>query len=347
MSLKNDRFIRALLRQSVDRTPVWMMRQAGRYLEEYRNVRKQKPSFMEFCRDVDRVTEVTLQPLRRFDLDAAIIFSDILTVPQAMGVSLEIEPGCGPVIHQPVLTESAVKALNPDCVAELFYVADCIKSVKIALDDSVPLIGFAGSPWTIATYMVEGGSSKLFHVIKRMLYAQPELLHQMLQKITDATIDYLKMQIDAGVNAVQVFDSWGGVLSDEAYRDFSLAYMYKIVSALKAYAKDKTLPIILFTKGGGQWLEAMAKTGCDALGLDWTTNIGSARQRVGDLVALQGNLDPAVLLSTPEAVMRETSRVLKNYGDGTGHVFNLGHGINKDTPVENVEAMMQALHQRG
>lgn len=343
MSVENDRFIRALLRQPVDRTPVWMMRQAGRYLPEYRALRKKLPNFMQFCRNVDAVTEVTLQPLERFALDAAIIFSDILTVPQAMGIDLAIEPQRGPVIHNPVSNAADVEKLHNNTVAELQYVADAIVSVKKALNNRVPLIGFAGSPWTIATYMVEGGSSKLFHCIKRMMYAEPKLLHALLQKITDLTIDYLNMQIDAGVDAVQIFDSWGGVLSGSAYKEFSLSYMQRIVEALKL--KDVKVPVILFTKGGGQWLELMAATGCEALGLDWTTDLTVARQRVGDQVALQGNLDPAVLLSTPEAAAAETKKVLDAYGEGSGHVFNLGHGINKDTPIENVEAMFEVFKE--
>ncbi|MDF1760935.1 MAG: uroporphyrinogen decarboxylase [Coxiellaceae bacterium] len=343
MSVENDRLIRALLRQPVDRTPVWMMRQAGRYLPEYRAVRKKLPNFMQFCRTIDAVTEVTLQPLERFALDAAIIFSDILTVPQAMGIDLAIEPQRGPVIHNPITCASDVEKLSSNTVAELQYVADAIVSVKKALNNRVPLIGFAGSPWTIATYVVEGGSSKLFHTIKRMMYAEPKLMHALLQKITDLTIDYLIMQMDAGVDVVQVFDSWGGVLSGNAYQEFSLNYMRRIVEALKL--KDPKIPVILFTKGGGQWLELMADTGCDALGLDWTTDLSVARQRVGDKVALQGNLDPAVLLSTPEAVTTETKKVLAAYGEGTGHVFNLGHGINKDTPIENVEAMFAVFKE--
>ncbi len=343
MSVENDRLIRALLRQPVDRTPVWMMRQAGRYLPEYRAVRKKLPNFMQFCRTIDAVTEVTLQPLERFALDAAIIFSDILTVPQAMGIDLAIEPQRGPVIHNPITSASDVEKLHSDSVAELQYVADAIRSVKKALNNRVPLIGFAGSPWTIATYVVEGGSSKLFHTIKRMMYAEPKLLHALLQKITDLTIDYLHMQMDAGVDVIQVFDSWGGVLSGNAYQEFSLNYMRRIVEALKL--KDPNKPVILFTKGGGQWLELMADTGCDALGLDWITDLHVARQRVGHQVALQGNLDPAVLLSTPEAVTTETKKVLAAYGEGTGHVFNLGHGINKDTPIENVEAMFEVFKE--
>ncbi len=343
MSLENDRFLRALRRESVDRTPVWMMRQAGRYLPEYRAERKKTPNFMQFCRDVDAVTEVTLQPFERFALDAAIIFSDILTVPQAMGIDLAIEPGTGPVIHQPISCQADVDRLTSDSVDELQYVADCIVAVKKALNNRVPLIGFAGSPWTIATYAVEGGSSKLFHTIKKMMYADAQLMHALLQKITELTIDYLMMQIEAGVDAVQIFDSWGGVLSGDAYREFSLNYMKQIVTALKS--KGVTVPVILFTKGGGQWLELMADTGCDALGLDWTTDLGLARQRVGDKVALQGNLDPAVLLSTPEAVAIETKKVLDAYGKHPGHVFNLGHGINKDTPIENVAAMFNTLKE--
>ncbi len=346
MTLKNDRFIRALLRQPVDRRPVWMMRQAGRYLPEYRAERKKEPSFMRFCRNIDAVTEVTMQPLRRFALDAAIIFSDILTVPEAMGVGLEIEPGVGPVIHDPIRSDVAVKALRTDCLDELRYVSDAIVSVKKALDGDVPLIGFAGSPWTIATYMVEGGSSKLFQTIKGLAYREPAVMHALLQKATDVTIDYLKMQMDAGVDAVQVFDSWGGVLSDVAYQEFSLQYMQQIVDALLAHMKDRLVPIILFTKGGGQWLDKMAATGCHALGLDWTTDIGEARARVGDQVALQGNLDPVILRSaTPDVVQKEVRRIVGRFGEGSGHVFNLGHGIDKDTPVENVEAMFAALHE--
>jgi uroporphyrinogen decarboxylase len=343
MSIKNDRLLRALRRETVDRTPVWMMRQAGRYLPEYLAVRKKEPNFMAFCRDIDAVCEVTLQPLERFPLDAAIIFSDILTVPEAMGAPLTIEPGRGPIVHQPIRDEKAVAALTTESVAELEYVFTAIRRVKQALAGRVPLFGFCGSPWTIASYMVEGGSSKLFHHLKRMIYSQPALAHQLLQKITDLTVVYLNEQVKAGADVLQVFDSWGGVLTPSAYREFSLRYMQQIVDRVERQRGDVQVPIILFTKGGGQWLELMADTGANGLGLDWTVDIASARTRVGDRVALQGNLDPAILLSTPEAVQRETQRILSAFGSGSGHIFNLGHGIDRHTPIENVQAMFEVL----
>lgn len=343
MSIKNDRLLRALRRETVDRTPVWMMRQAGRYLPEYLAVRKKEPNFMAFCRDIDAVCEVTLQPLERFPLDAAIIFSDILTVPEAMGAPLTIEPGRGPIVHQPIRDEKAVAALTTESVAELEYVFTAIRRVKQALAGRVPLFGFCGSPWTIASYMVEGGSSKLFHHLKRMIYSQPALAHQLLQKITDLTVVYLNEQVKAGADVLQVFDSWGGVLTPSAYREFSLRYMQQIVDRVERQRGDVQVPIILFTKGGGQWLELMADTGANGLGLDWTVDIASARNRVGDRVALQGNLDPAILLSTPEAVQRETQRILSAFGSGSGHIFNLGHGIDRHTPIENVQAMFEVL----
>lgn len=336
--IKNDRLLRALRREPVDKTPIWMMRQAGRYLPEYLAVRKCEPNFMAFCRNIDAVCEVTLQPLERFPLDAAILFSDILTVPEAMGVVLTIEAGRGPVIHEPIRDERSIRALKTDTLDQLSYVFDAIRLIQKNLEGRVPLFGFCGSPWTLLTYVVEGGSSKLFHHSKKLIYTRPDLAHQLLQKITDLTVNYLNAQIAAGVDVVQVFDSWGGVLTTDAYHRFSLAYLQQIVARV-----DRSVPIVLFTKGGGLWLEGLADTGADALGLDWVIDLGEARTRVGDRVALQGNLDPAVLLATPEVIQAEARRILRAYGGGPGHVFNLGHGIDRTTPIENVQALLEVF----
>ncbi|MFP5504919.1 MAG: uroporphyrinogen decarboxylase, partial [Gammaproteobacteria bacterium] len=326
--LKNDRFLRALLRQPVDVTPVWMMRQAGRYLPEYRATREKAGDFMALCQTPELACEVTLQPLDRFPLDAAILFSDILTVPDAMGLGLYFEEGEGPRFRKPVRSEADVDALGvPDPEGELRYVMDAVRLIRRELHGRVPLIGFSGSPWTLATYMVEGGSSKDFATVKAMLYDRPELLHRLLDTVARAVADYLNAQIAAGAQAVMLFDTWGGALGPREYREFSLAYMTRIVAQLAREHDGRRVPVILFTKGGGQWLETMAESGADALGLDWTTDIGQARARVGDRVALQGNLDPAVLYAQPEHIRAEVARVLAAYGHGSGHVFNLGHGI--------------------
>jgi len=329
--LKNDRFLRALLRQPVDRTPVWMMRQAGRYLPEYRASRGQAGDFMSLCKNTELACEVTLQPLRRYPLDAAILFSDILTIPDAMGLGLYFETGEGPKFHKPVRTESAIEALEVvDTARDLNYVTDAVTMIRRELNGQVPLIGFSGSPWTLATYMVEGGSSRDFARAKTMLYTQPELMHQLLAKLAASVTNYLNAQIAAGAQAVQIFDTWGGALSHVAYREFSLRYMNDIVAGLNRHADGREVPVILFTKGGGQWLPATADSGCSALGVDWTVDLASARGLVGDRVALQGNMDPALLRADDATIVSEVRRILDSYGSGSGHIFNLGHGITPD-----------------
>ena len=344
--LQNDRFIRALLREPVDVTPVWMMRQAGRYLPEYLKVRKQAGSFMSLCTNPELACEVTMQPLERFPLDAAILFSDILTIPDAMGLGLYFETGEGPRFRKPVRTAADVKALAvPDPETELRYVMDAVRLIRRTLDNRLPLIGFSGSPWTLATYMVEGGSTKTFSRSKGMLYNEPLLLHRMLDTIADAVIAYLNAQIAAGAQAVMIFDTWGGVLTPQDYTDFSLQYMRKIVDGLTRVSAGAKVPVILFTKGGCQWLEIMADTGADALGLDWSTDLAMARKRVGDRVALQGNLDPAVLYAAPDVIRDKVAAVLAAYGKGSGHVFNLGHGITPDVDPENAGVLVNAVHE--
>ena len=343
--LKNDTFLRALLRQPTDYTPVWMMRQAGRYLPEYRATRKRAGSFLGLCKNPDFATEVTLQPLERFPLDAAILFSDILTVPDAMGLGLYFEDGEGPKFKHPLRDEQAIRALQvPDIGASLSYVTDAVSQIRKAIDGKVPLIGFSGSPWTLACYMVEGKGGTDFLNIKKMAYERPELLHHILETNTQAVIAYLNAQIEVGAQAVMIFDSWGGALSHAAYKEFSLQYMEKIIAGLNRENEGRIVPRIIFTKGGGLWLESMADIGADCLGLDWTVDIGEARKRVGDKVALQGNLDPAILLSTPAAIEHEVANILQSYGKGDGHVFNLGHGITQFTPPENAAAMIAAVH---
>lgn len=344
--LKNDRFLRALLREPVDMTPVWMMRQAGRYLPEYRATRSQAGDFLSLCKNTELACEVTLQPLRRYPLDAAILFSDILTIPDAMGLGLYFGEGEGPKFHKPVRTEADIRALKViDTLKDLPYVTDAVAMIRRELNGQVPLIGFSGSPWTLATYMVEGGSSKDFRRAKAMLYDTPELMHQLLSVLADSVINYLNAQIEAGAQAVQIFDTWGGALSHDAYQTFSLAYMEQIVKGLHREWGGRRVPVILFTKGGGQWLEAIAATGCDAAGLDWTTDIGRARARVGDKIALQGNMDPTVLYASPEAIRAEVKRIIDCYGGGTGHVFNLGHGITPEVKPEHAGAFINAVHE--
>ena len=342
--LKNDTFLRALMRQPTDYTPVWMMRQAGRYLPEYRESRKNAGSFLQLCQSPDFATEVTLQPLDRYPLlDASILFSDILTVPDAMGLGLYFAEGEGPKFERTLREEADIRKLAVPDMASLQYVFDAVSQIRRSLDGRVPLIGFAGSPWTLATYMVEGRGGTDFLTIKQMAYARPDLLHRILDITAQAVTQYLNAQIAAGAQAVMVFDSWGGALSHHAYREFSLQYLQQIMSGLEREAEGRIVPRITFTKGGGLWLEAQTEIGADALGLDWTVDIGEARARVGDRVALQGNLDPAILLSTPAAIEREVSRILQSYGHGHGHVFNLGHGITQWTPPENAAAMLQAV----
>ncbi|MGB4811917.1 MAG: uroporphyrinogen decarboxylase [Methylophilaceae bacterium] len=343
---KNDTFLRALMRQPTDYTPVWMMRQAGRYLPEYRESRKNAGSFLQLCKSAQFATDVTLQPLDRYPLlDAAILFSDILTVPDAMGLGLYFEEGEGPKFERTLQLEADIKKLRVPDMASLQYVFDAVSSIRKALNGRVPLIGFAGSPWTLATYMVEGKGGTDFLNTKKMGYARPDLLHHILEVNAQTVTQYLNAQIAAGAQAVMIFDSWGGALSHNAYTEFSLNYMQKIVTGLTKNAEGKKVPSIVFTKGGALWLEAQADIGADALGLDWTVDIGSARQRVGDKVALQGNLDPAILLSTPEAIEKEVEKVLACYGSGAGHVFNLGHGITQWTPPENAAAMLEAVRK--
>ncbi|MCQ2994860.1 uroporphyrinogen decarboxylase [Pseudomonas syringae] len=345
-ALKNDRFLRALLKQPVDVTPVWMMRQAGRYLPEYRASRAKAGDFMSLCMNPEFACEVTLQPLERYPLDAAILFSDILTIPDAMGLGLYFETGEGPRFKKTVNTMADIEALPiPDPQKDLGYVMDAVSTIRRELNGRVPLIGFSGSPWTLATYMVEGGSSKDHRKSKAMLYENPQAMHLLLDKLADSVIAYLNGQILAGAQAVQIFDSWGGSLSDAAYQEFSLAYMRKIVNGLIRENDGRKVPVILFTKGGGLWLESMAETGADALGLDWTTNIGDARRRVGDKVALQGNMDPSVLYASPQAIRTEVARILASYGSGNGHVFNLGHGITPEVDPAHAGAFIEAVHE--
>lgn len=342
--LKNDRFLRALMRESVDRTPVWMMRQAGRYLPEYREVRAQAGDFLSLCKDAEFACEVTLQPLERYPLDAAILFSDILTIPDAMGLGLYFETGEGPKFERTVRSQADVDALHqPSATGDLGYVMNAVSTIRRALNGRVPLIGFSGSPWTLATYMIEGGSSKDFRFAKAMLYDQPEVLHALLDKLARAVTDYLNAQIEAGAQAVQIFDTWGGALSHPAYREFSLDYMTRIVNGLKRSHEGRKVPVILFTKGGGQWLDAMAASGADALGLDWTTSLADARREVGNRVALQGNMDPSVLYASPGRIRDEVERILAEYGEGAGHIFNLGHGIHQFVDPDRAGAFVEAV----
>ncbi len=343
--LKNDRFLRALAREPVDVTPVWMMRQAGRYLPEYRATRARAGSFMDLCRNPELACEVTLQPLERFPLDAAILFSDILTVPDAMGLGLYFTTGEGPRFREPVRNEAAVRRIGvPDPEGELGYVMEAVRTIRRELDGRVPLIGFSGSPWTLATYMVEGGTTKNFALTKGMMYERPALMHELLGKTARAVTDYLNGQVAAGAQALMIFDTWGGVLSPWNYQRFSLDYMQRIVDGLVKEHEGRRVPVILFTKGGGQWLDKMADSGCDALGVDWTTDLADARRLVRDRVALQGNLDPCVLYASPEAIRGEVARVLESFGAGSGHVFNLGHGIHPDVEPERAAALVEAVH---
>ncbi len=351
MTLHNHTFLRACLRQSTAYTPVWLMRQAGRYLAEYRATRKRAGSFMGLATNVDFATEVTLQPLDRYALDAAILFSDILTVPDAMGLGLSFAEGEGPRFAKPVRDEAAVAALRVPDLERLRYVFDTVASIRRALAGRVPLIGFSGSPWTLACYMVEGAGSDDYRLVKTMLYARPDLMHRILEVNASAVSGYLNAQIDAGAQAVMIFDSWGGVLADAAFHEFSLRYTREVVAGLKRESDGARVPVIVFTKGGGAWLEAIAGCGADVVGLDWTTSLADARRRTDDRVALQGNLDPMVLFAPPDAVAREARSVIDSFGsaqrtDGRwgGHVFNLGHGICQHTPPEHVTALIEAVH---
>jgi len=343
-SLENDRFLRALLREPVDRTPLWMMRQAGRYLPEYREIRAEAGSFMNLCTNPELACEVTLQPLRRYAMDAAILFSDILTVPDALGLGLYFSEGEGPRFERPISTAAEINALDPARAAsELGYVMDAVSLIRKELKGSIPLIGFAGSPWTLATYMVEGGSSKDFAKVKSLAFNEPELMHQLLSKLATSVAAYLSEQIRSGAQAVQIFDTWGGALSHNAYREFSLRYITEIIDQLPREADGRRVPVIVFTKGGGQWLEAIADCGTDAVGLDWTTDIGAARERVGDRVCLQGNMDPTLLNASPERIREEVAQILTSFGEGSGHVFNLGHGITPGINPDHVAAMVDAV----
>jgi len=349
--LQNDTFLRACLRQSTTHTPVWLMRQAGRYLPEYVATRAKAGSFMGLATNTDYATEVTLQPLDRYPLDAAILFSDILTVPDAMGLGLSFAAGEGPRFATPVRDEAAVAALQVPDMDKLRYVFDAVSSIRRALNGRVPLIGFSGSPWTLACYMVEGAGSDDYRRVKTMLYARPDLMHRILEVNAAAVATYLNAQIDAGAQAVMIFDSWGGVLADAAFREFSLAYTRRVVAQLQREKDGQRIPAIVFTKGGGLWLDEIAACGADVVGLDWTVNLGQARARVGGQVALQGNLDPNVLFAPPEAVQAQARAVLDSFGrpqraDGgwDGHIFNLGHGISQFTPPEHVAALVEAVH---
>ncbi len=345
-SIKNDIFIKTLLKQPVDRTPVWMMRQAGRYLPEYREIRAKAGSFLNLCTNPELACEVTLQPLKRFDFDAAILFSDILTIPDAMGLGLYFNEGEGPKFKNPIKTESDVKKIPiPDPNTDLRYVVDAVSLIKKNLAGKIPLIGFSGSPWTLATYMVEGGSSKSFQKVKGMMYEHPKLMHQMLDKLAQSVALYLNAQIEAGAQAVMVFDTWGGVLSTEDYNEFSLNYAKQVRSLLKTNIDGQEVPTLFFTKGGGLWLEDMADAGYSALGLDWQTDIAKARARVGDKVAFQGNMDPISLYAKPENIKKKVQTILQKYGHGSGHVFNLGHGILPDVNPDHVKAMVDAVHE--
>ena len=354
--LQNDTFLRACLRQATPHTPVWLMRQAGRYLPEYKATRAKAGSFMGLATNTDYATEVTLQPLERFPLDAAILFSDILTVPDAMGLGLSFALGEGPKFATPIRDETAVNKLEVPDMAKLRYVFDAVASIRKALGGRVPLIGFSGSPWTLACYMVEGAGSSDYRLVKTMLYQRPDLMHKMLAINADAVALYLNAQIDAGAQAVMIFDSWGGVLADAAFHTFSLAYTARVLSQLKRTHDGVTIPRLVFTKGGGQWLESMKQLDCEVLGLDWTVNLAKARALIGEnglnAKALQGNLDPNVLFASPAQIEAQVADVLSSFGaphidlsqTGPAHIFNLGHGISQFTPPESVEALVSAVH---
>jgi len=343
--MKNDRFLRALLRQPVDVTPIWIMRQAGRYLPEYREIRSRAKDFMTLCQTPELACEVTMQPLARFPLDAAILFSDILTIPDAMGLGLYFTEGEGPGFERPIRTKAQIDNLGvPDPNENLRYVMDAVSLIRRELDGRVPLIGFSGSPWTLATYMVEGGTTKNFSQVKGLMFEQPQAMHILLDKLAQTVTSYLNAQIAAGAQAVMIFDTWGGILTNRDYLAFSLDYMQKIVQGLTREYEGQTVPVILFTKEGNEWLENIAATGCDALGLDWKLPIGEARKRVGDKVALQGNMDPCILYSSPERIREEVASILASFGNGNGHVFNLGHGIHPQIDPEHVKELVEAVH---
>ncbi len=339
-------YINALLKKPTTRTPIWVMRQAGRYLPEYRATRKKAGDFMSLCKSPELACEVTLQPIDRFDLDAAILFSDILTIPDAMGLGLYFSEGEGPKFTNPLQTLGSIEQLKkPNVGDELCYVTDAVATIKKGLNNRVPLIGFTGSPWTLSTYMVEGGSSKNFSKVKGLMYENPKHMHLLLDTLSATIIDYLNGQIEAGADSVMVFDTWGGLLTQESYEQFSLQYMKKIVDGVHREYKGKTIPITLFTKGGGMWLEQIANSGCTGVGLDWTVELGDAQRRVGDKVALQGNLDPCVLYASPQKIRTEVKKILKQFSGDTGHVFNLGHGISPDVNPEHMKVLVDSVHE--
>ena len=338
-------YINALLKKEVTRTPIWVMRQAGRYLPEYRATRKKAGDFLTLCKSSDLACEVTLQPLERFDLDAAILFSDILTIPDAMGLGLHFVEGEGPKFSRPLVSLADIEQLTkPDVSKDLSYVSEAVSVIKKNLRGRVPLIGFTGSPWTLATYMVEGGSSKNFSKVKGLMYENPKHMHQLLDVLADTVIDYLNSQIEEGADSVMIFDTWGGLLNKASYENFSLRYMSKIVAGINRNYEGKTIPVTLFTKGGSAWLEQIAATGCDAVGIDWTVEIGEAERRIGSKVALQGNLDPSVLYASPEVIKSEAYKILDQFQGSTGHVFNLGHGITPDVNPESMKVLVDAVH---
>ncbi len=343
--LKNDRFLRALLREPVDTTPVWMMRQAGRYLPEYRATRQKAGSFMDLCQNPELACEVTLQPLDRYPLDAAILFSDILTIPDAMGLGLHFTSGEGPRFEKPVQNERDIQALGVLDPQDLRYVMDAVGLIRKELNGRVPLIGFSGSPWTLATYMVEGGSSKEFAKVKGMMFDNPAAMHRLLNTLAESVTAYLNAQIACGAQAVMIFDTWGGALTPRDYREFSLQYMTQIVDGLRKHHESRPVPSIVFTKGGSAWLEDMAMSKCNALGLDWTIDIGEARKRVGNKVALQGNMDPCILYASPRRIKEEVATILASFGHGEGHVFNLGHGIHPMVDPERVAVFIDSVHE--
>ena len=344
--LKNDRLLRALLRQPVDVTPVWMMRQAGRYLPEYRATRERAGDFLTLCKTPELACEVTLQPLARFPLDAAILFSDILTIPDAMGLGLSVIEKQGPKFEKTIRSRSDIDALGvPDPEVDLAYVMDAVRLIRQELNGSVPLIGFAGSPWTLSTYMVEGGSSKDFHIVKGLMYGDPKATHALLSKLADAVTLYLNAQIAAGAQVIMIFDTWGGILTEENYKEFSLQYMQRIVEQLNREHEGSKVPVILFSKGAGLWVESIAASGCDAVGLDWTQNIGAVREKIGKKVVLQGNMDPAVLYASHNIIKQKVADILESYGKGSGHVFNLGHGIQPQVDPEHAGVFIDAVHE--
>lgn len=340
-------YINALLKKPISRTPIWVMRQAGRYLPEYRATRQKAGDFLTLCKSPDLACEVTLQPLERFDLDAAILFSDILTIPDAMNLGLYFSEGEGPKFTRPIQNLADIERLPTQIMDELSYVTDAVSTIKKALNGSTPLIGFTGSPWTLATYMIEGGSSKNFAKVKGLMYENPAHMHQLLDKLADTIIAYLNGQIQAGADSVMIFDTWGGALNKASYAEFSLRYMTKIVDGIQRNYQGKTIPITLFTKGGAMWLEQIAQSGCDGVALDWTVELSDAQRRIGSKVALQGNLDPCVLYASPETIRAEVKKILAQFQGNTGHVFNLGHGISPDVNPEHMKVLVDSVHEFG